>query len=108
MSCHLTQLGGDYLERLWTDFQIVLYSRYIEEILGTPLAGVLYNVLVKARLSQSRGETESEYEARRAALIAKSKTGRTTAKRKLPTVLGTALPHLPRTVSRSCRPSSGS
>ena len=23
-----SQLGGDYLERLWTDFQIVLYSRY--------------------------------------------------------------------------------
>ena len=79
-----SQLGGDYLERLWTDFQIVLYSRYIEQTLGIRLAGVLYNVLVKARLVQGRGETEAEYEARRAALISKSKTGRTTAKRKLP------------------------
>ena len=79
-----SQVDGDYLERLWTDFQIVLYSRYVEQTLGTPLAGVLYNVLVKARLTQSRGETESEYEARRATLIAKSKTGKTSAKRKFP------------------------
>ncbi len=79
-----SQLGGDYLERLWTDFQIVLYSRYVEQTLGIRLTGVLYNVLVKARLSQGHGETEAEYEARRAALAAKSKTGRTTAKRKLP------------------------
>ena len=79
-----SQLGGDYLERLWTDFQIVLYSRYVEQALGIRLAGVLYNVLVKARLVRSLGETEVEYEARRAALIAKSKTGKTSAKRKLP------------------------
>ena len=79
-----SQLDGSYLERLWTDFQIVLYSRYVEQTLGIRLAGVLYNVLVKARLTQSRGETEAEYEARREALIAKSKTGRTSAKRRLP------------------------
>ncbi len=79
-----SQLDGDYLERLWTDFQIVLYSRYVEQTLGIRLAGVLYNVLVKARFTQSRSETEAEYEARRAALIAKSKTGKTSAKRKLP------------------------
>ncbi len=79
-----SQVDGDYLERLWTDFQIVLYSRYVEQTLGTPLAGVLYNVLVKARLSQSSGETEAEYGARRAALIAKPKTGKSSAKRRLP------------------------
>ena len=79
-----SQLDGSYLERLWTDFQIVLYSRYVEQTLGIRLAGVLYNVLVKARLTQSRGETEAEYQARRAALVAKSKTGRTSAKRRVP------------------------
>ncbi len=79
-----SQLDGSYLERLWTDFQIVLYSRYVEQTLGIRLAGVLYNVLVKARLTQSRGETEVEYQARRAALVAKSKTGRTSAKRRVP------------------------
>jgi len=79
-----SQVDADYLERLWTDFQIVLYSRYVEQALGVRIAGVLYNILVKVRLQQGRGETEAEYEARRAALIAKSKTGKTSAKRKLP------------------------
>jgi hypothetical protein len=79
-----SQVDADYLERLWTDFQIVLYSRYVEQTLGIRIAGVLYNILVKARLQQGRGETEAEYQARRAALIAKSKTGKTSAKRKLP------------------------
>jgi len=79
-----SQVDADYLERLWTDFQIVLYSRYVELALGTRVAGVIYNILVKARLQQGRGETEAEFEARRADLIAKSKTGKSSAKRKLP------------------------
>ena len=29
-----SQLDGDYLERLWTDFQIVLYAYYLERTLG--------------------------------------------------------------------------
>ena len=79
-----SQVDADYLERLWTDFQIVLYSRYVEQTLGIRIAGVLYNILVKARLQQGRGETEAEFEARRADLIAKSKTGKSSAKRRLP------------------------
>ena len=78
-----SQVDADYLERLWTDFQIVLYSRYVEQTLGIRIAGVLYNILVKARLQQGRGETEAEFEARRADLIAKSKTGKSSAKRRL-------------------------
>jgi hypothetical protein len=78
------QVDGDYLERLWTDFQITLYAHYVEQTMGIPIAGILYNVLVKARLQQSKGETEEEYEARRAELLAKSKTGRTTARRREP------------------------
>lgn len=78
------QLDADYLEKLWTDFQITLYAHYIERTLGIPITGILYNVLVKAKLQQSKGETEEEYQARRAELLAKSKTGKTTAKRKLP------------------------
>jgi len=77
-------LDSNYLDRLWTDFQITLYSHYIEQALGIKISGVLYNVLVKAKLKQSEGETEAEYEIRRAELIAKSKTGKTTAQRKLP------------------------
>jgi len=79
-----SQIDSDYLERLWTDFQITLYAHYVEQTMGIPISGILYNVLVKARLQQSRGETEDEFEARRAELLAKSKTGRTTARRREP------------------------
>jgi hypothetical protein len=72
-------LDESYLEKLWTDFQISLYAFYIEQTLGLHIAGILYNVLVKARLQQGAGETESEFEARRAELLAKSKTGKTAA-----------------------------
>jgi hypothetical protein len=78
------QIDGDYLEKLWTDFQITIYAHYIEQTMGLPITGILYNVLVKAKLQQGKGETEEEFHARRAELLAKSKTGKTTAKRKLP------------------------
>ncbi len=79
-----SQLDADYLERLWTDFQIILYTWYVEQALGVKISGVIYNILVKARLQQGKGETETEFEARRAELIAKSKTGKSSAKRKMP------------------------
>lgn len=79
-----SQIDSDYLERLWTDFQITLYAHYVEQTMSIPITGILYNVLVKARFQQSRGETEEEFEARRAELLAKSKTGRTTARRREP------------------------
>lgn len=78
------QLDADYLERLWTDFQITIYAYYVEQAMGITITGILYNILVKAKFQQSKGETEEEYQARRAELLAKSKTGKTTAKRKLP------------------------
>lgn len=79
-----SQMDGDYLEKLWTDFQICLYAHYVEEALGIKITGIIYNILVKARLQQGKGETQDEFEARRAELIAKSKTGKTTATRKMP------------------------
>ena len=79
------QLDGDYLERLWTDFQTTLYCHYAELALGIRIAGVIYNVLVKTRLQQGRGETEEEFGQRKAELEAKSKTGKpSAAKRRLP------------------------
>jgi hypothetical protein len=78
------QIDGDYLEKLWTDFQITIYAHYIEQTMGIPITGILYNVLVKAKLQQGKGETEEEFQERRAELLAKSKTGKTTAKRKQP------------------------
>ena len=66
------QLDADYLERLWTDFQITIYAYYVEQAMGITITGILYNILVKAKLKQSKGETEEEYQARRAELLAKS------------------------------------
>jgi hypothetical protein len=79
-----SQINAGYLDRLWTDFQIILYSWYAEKYLGYKIDGVIYNILAKAKLKQSQGETEAEFEERRNALIAKSKTGRSSAKRKMP------------------------
>ena len=82
---HKTASGIDagYLDKLWTDTQIALYSHYLRGQ-GYPIVGVIYNVLLKARLQQKQGETQEEYEARRLQLAAKNKSGRSTAKRQMP------------------------
>jgi len=79
-----SQVDADYLEKLWTDFQITIYAHYVEQTMGIPITGILYNVLVKAKLQQSKGETEEEFQARRVELLAKSKTGKSSAKRHMP------------------------
>jgi len=76
-------VDANYLDKLWTDTQIALYSYYLRE-LGYPIVGVIYNVLLKSRLKQSRGETQDEFEARHAELACKNKSGKSTAKRQMP------------------------
>jgi len=76
-------LTSDYLDRLWTDTQIALYCFYLRQQ-GFPIVGVIYNVLLKARLQQHQGETDAEFEARRTVLAAKNKSGKSTAKRQEP------------------------
>lgn len=76
-------VDANYLDKLWTDTQIALYCHYLREH-GYPIVGVIYNVLLKSRLKQGRGETQSEYESRRAELAAKNKSGKSTAKRQMP------------------------
>jgi hypothetical protein len=78
-----SSIDANYLDKLWTDTQIALYSFYLRQ-LGYPIVGVIYNILLKSRLKQKGGETEAEYEARRRELAAKNKSGRSTAKRQLP------------------------
>jgi hypothetical protein len=78
-----SSVDANYLDKLWTDTQIALYSFYLRQ-LGYPIVGVIYNVLLKSRLKQKVGESEAEYEARRAELAANNKSGRSTAKRQLP------------------------
>lgn len=76
-------IDANYLDKLWTDTQIALYSYYLRQV-GYPIVGVLYNILLKTRLKQREGETQEEYEARRAELAAKNKSGKSTAQRQLP------------------------
>ncbi|MBN8605172.1 MAG: PD-(D/E)XK nuclease family protein, partial [Planctomycetes bacterium] len=76
-------IDSNYLDKLWTDTQIALYCYYLRE-LGYPIVGVIYNVLLKSRLKQSKGETEEEFQTRHAELAAKNKSGKSTAKRQLP------------------------
>jgi len=78
-----SNLDGNYLDKLWTDTQIALYSHYLRE-LGYPIVGVLYNVLLKTRIQQRAGETEEEYQLRLAEQCAKNKSGKSNAKRNEP------------------------
>jgi len=77
-----SSIDGGYIERLPMDFQVTLYSDYIGRSMDIKIAGVLYNVVAKAQIKQGKGETDEEFEERRAALLAKSKTGKTTATQK--------------------------
>lgn len=74
-------IDANYLDKLWTDFQTALYALYVENTLNLKVTGVIYNVLAKAKLQQHQGETEAEWEERRAELCAKNKSGKTTAVR---------------------------
>ena len=78
-----SNVDANYLDKLWTDTQIALYCHYLRE-LGYPIVGVIYNVLLKSRLKQGKGETQDEYEIRKAELAAKNKNGKSTAKRQMP------------------------
>ena len=75
-------VDDNYWDKLCTDFQITLYLNALEEELGIKLDGVFYNVLIKPRLRQAQEESEEDFEARKAKLLAKSKTGKTTASRR--------------------------
>lgn len=77
-------LNDTYKDRLWSDFQITLYAHYISEAMGIPIAGVIYNVLVKAKLKQKEGETEEEYLARYEEACFKNKTGDSNVQKKEP------------------------
>jgi hypothetical protein len=79
-----SNIDSAYLERLWLDPQIILYALYLERILKIKISGIIYNILKKPQIKQHEGETEFEFEKRRDGLIAKSKTGKSSAKRKMP------------------------
>ena len=76
-------IDGPYIERLAYDRQILTYC-YLLHKRGYHIKGIFYDVVAKAKLKQSKGETEEEFEERYALLCKTSKTGKSSAKRKMP------------------------
>jgi hypothetical protein len=76
-----SDIGQSYLDSLEIKPQTALYAAAMEET-GVPVRGAIYDIIEKPGIRMGKGETEEEYEARKAALMAKSKTGKTTAQRK--------------------------
>jgi len=78
-----SNVDAAYIEQLWTDTQITLYSSALLA-LGYKIVGVIYNVLLKSRRRQRRGQTEEEYQQALIKACAKNKTGTSKLKRKQP------------------------
>lgn len=77
-------LGAGYIERLPVDGQILHYC-LAQRLLGNPINRVVYDVAIVPGIRMAMGETEEEYQARKAELEAKSTTGKpSTAKRRMP------------------------
>lgn len=76
-----SEIKDSYLEALELRQQTTLYA-WAMEAEGYPVRGVIYDIIEKPGIKMAAGETEEEFEARRAALLAKSKTGKTTAQRR--------------------------
>jgi hypothetical protein len=62
-------LSGGYIDRLPVDGQILHYC-LAQRLLGNPINRVVYDVAVKPALRMGQGETEEEYQARKADLEA--------------------------------------
>lgn len=78
-----SNVNANYLDKLWTDFQTILYSDYIEKTTGLKISGIIYNILGKSGIIQGKGETEEEYKERYENLCAKNKSGKSSAKQKI-------------------------
>lgn len=67
-----TAMTDDYWARVDIDSQIMTYAIALSQELKRPIYGAIYDVLRKPLLKMKQGETDEEFEARKAA----SKTGR--------------------------------
>lgn len=77
-------LDDAYIKRIGIDRQIAVYANAIKSVYERPVVGAIYDILQKPSIRIKKGETEEEFQARRSALIAKSKTGTSSAKRQEP------------------------
>ena len=63
-------VDGSYLDRLWADFQSMLYARYLSDILPEcvsgecKIVGVIYDITEKSRIARKQGETQEKFEER--------------------------------------------
>jgi len=78
-----SSIDDAYLGRILIDAQIAIYALALSRELGGPVVGAIYDILQKPSIRMKKGESEEEFEARRAALIAKSKTGKSSAKQQI-------------------------
>ena len=78
-----SSINDEFVERIFIDAQIAIYAIAIGRELGERVVGAIYNMIEKPGIRMRMGESEEEFAARRAALIAKSKTGTSTAKRQI-------------------------
>lgn len=90
-----------YIDRIDIDAQIALYGWALERM-GTPIEGVIYDIIEKPGIKWKVGETDEEFEARKAALAAKSKTGKSTAKKQEPDTYDTFLERCRNEVVAEC------
>lgn len=51
-----SSINGSYLDRLWCDMQITLYSKYLSEQYQITMSGVIYNILGKPALRRGKNE----------------------------------------------------
>lgn len=79
-----SKLDSNYLDKLWSDFQIILYTYYVNKVFGITCVGVYYNILVKPKVEQDPGESDEDYKARCREACMKNKSGKCRLKRKMP------------------------
>ena len=80
-----SSVGADYRAKIVSDPQVYTYVQYLDQS-GTPIHGIVYNVLEKpaGQTKQKIGETEEEYQLRYVEACAKAKNGKSAAKRQFP------------------------
>jgi hypothetical protein len=59
-----SRVDENYFDKLSMDMQINRYARVVQQRYGSPVEGVLYNVLTKCKLKRKEGESPADFEER--------------------------------------------
>lgn len=59
-----SKVDDNYFDRLQLDSQLLLYTMFLSRELETPIAGCLFNVILKPNIRQKKNESEAEYNQR--------------------------------------------